>query len=51
MPPPSLGRLYRVTEMVRYLEGQPRKMRSRSERTIISFKGNNKSFFCKFENL
>jgi hypothetical protein len=27
MPPPSLGGLYRVTEMVRYLEGQPGKIR------------------------
>jgi len=27
MPPPSLGGLYRVTEMVSYLEGQPGKIR------------------------
>lgn len=27
MPPPSLGGLYRVTEMVNYLEGQPGKIR------------------------
>lgn len=27
MPPPSLGGLYRVTEMVGYLEGQPGKIR------------------------
>jgi hypothetical protein len=27
MPPPSLGGLYRVTEIIRYLEGQPGKIR------------------------
>ena len=37
MPPPSLGGLYRVTEMVRYLEGQPGKIRDGLEKAAAWF--------------